>query len=94
VCTSWNVWLQIFVAKFYGNIFVHSSESSMTQNCKTGTQNYKIDTGSPPIRCNFTTLDFLALFSRNKCFQNKNWFSMPVILKVNKKEERQCGRFG
>jgi hypothetical protein len=30
-----------------------------------------IDTGSPLIRCNFTTLDFLVLSSRKKCFENK-----------------------
>jgi hypothetical protein len=46
----------------------------------------KIDTGSPLIRCNFTTLDFLVWFSRKKCFENKNCFSIPVNLKVSKKE--------
>jgi hypothetical protein len=51
-----------------------------------------IDTGSPLIRCNFTTLGFLVLFSRNKCFRNKNWFSIPVNLKVSKKGEGRCHR--
>jgi hypothetical protein len=50
-----------------------------------------VDTGSPLIRCNFTTLDFLVLFSRKKCFQNKKkWFSIPVDLKVSKKGEGRC----
>jgi hypothetical protein len=49
-----------------------------------------IDTGSPLIRCNFTTLEFRVLFSRKKCFQTKNWFFIPVNLTVVKKGEGRC----
>jgi hypothetical protein len=35
----------------------------------------------PLIRCNFATLDFLVLFSRKKCYQNKTklLFSFQLI---------------
>jgi hypothetical protein len=48
---------------------------------------WPIDTGSPLIRCNFTTLDCLVLFSRKKCFETKK-----LVFHSSKSEGKQKGK--